>query len=77
MTKTYKEFFNSMLEKKADYTITLKDPKDASKSWDTLTKNKIKFTDPNSTTFVFKKESEWDRAMDVLDDISVEYDFDG
>ena len=72
---TYKELLEK--KKQPDFTIRILEPKDASKSYDAMKKNKIKFMDVNSTLFSFKKEDQWDKAMDILDDIDVEYDFDG
>jgi len=72
--KTYKELLEA---KKPDYTITIKHVKDSRKAIDLLRKDKIKFSDESQTLLVFKKEDQWDAAMELLDEYDIDYDFDG
>jgi hypothetical protein len=73
-----KEVFSKICENKSKgYTITIKEPKDSSKTISAFKKSKIKFKDESSTDFTFKKEDAWDQAMEILDDLDVEFDFDG
>ena len=76
--KTFQEIFDKIIEKKQpDFTITIKDGKDTSKAYDALKRNKIKFNDVGAAVFTFKKEDQWDKAMNILDDIDVDFEFDG
>jgi len=62
-------------EAKQIFSITIKEPKDASKAMSALRKSKVKFSDESSNYYTFKKEEDWDMAMELLDDLSIEYDF--
>lgn len=70
--------FKELLEKKKpDFVIKIKNQKEARKAFDVLKKNKVKFSDESSDTFTFKKESEWDTAMELLMDVDIDFDLDG
>ncbi len=71
---TYKELIE---KKQPTLSVTISEPKDAPKAAAALRKNKVKFSDESQQLFTFKKEKDWDAAMSILDDLDIDYSFDG